>query len=91
MLSPVQRLAQERSQWLPVVKASYDLALRTNNRFAGAWVLWQLKLSGPSLRTLVRYGVLETIDTSRRGHRAYYRMLDPEGVARDLTALGVLN
>ena len=91
MISPVRQLALENPHWLPVLESSYQLALRTNNRFCGAWVYTRLGRWFPSLRPLARYGILEKIDSSRRGKRAYYRMVDLEDVHSQLTLLGLLS
>jgi hypothetical protein len=90
MISPVIQLAHENPQWLPVLGACYEVALSTSNRFCGAWVCSHLGRWFPSLKTLVRYGILEKLDTSRGGRRTYYRMVDLEGVCRDMTGLGIL-
>lgn len=90
MISPVKQLALERPEWLPVLETCYGVALSTTNRFCGAWVYNRLGRWFPSLRTLVRYGILEKLDTSRGGRRAYYRMVDLEEVRKDLTGLAVL-
>jgi hypothetical protein len=43
----------------------------------------------PGLGLLLRYGILKREDTSRRGKRAYYTMIDSEEVARALRELGI--
>ena len=90
MISPVRQLTLERPEWLPVLETCYEVAMSTSNRFCGAWVYWRRRQWFPSLRPLVRYGILEKLDTTRGGRRAYYRMVDPEGVHKDLKELRVL-
>lgn len=78
-----------RGDWLVVVKACYEEALRSSI-FSGSRIA---RIVGwfPSLRTLVRYGILEKCGpTSRGGRRAYYKMPDPEGVRKALEELGHL-
>ena len=91
MTSPVRQLALENPHWLPVLESCYELALRTNNHFCGAWVYSRLGRWFPSLRPLAKYGILEKIGNSRGGKRAYYRMVDLEDVHSQLTALGLLS
>ena len=91
MLSPyaaVKVLARENPEWLDVVRACYDQAEETEE-FAGAWVRRRLGRWFPSLRILGRYGILEKVDVSRGGRRAYYRMPDREGVEKALRELGI--
>jgi len=75
--------------WLEVIKACYEETGRTDE-FAGAWIA---KRAGwfPSLRKLVKYGILEKRgETVRRGSRTYYAMPDRDGVGRALRELGYL-
>lgn len=74
-------------KWLDVVKDCYEMTQKTNE-FAGAWIA--NKGWFPSLRTLVKYGILEKTDTSRGGRRAYYIMPDRDGVGKALKELGYL-
>jgi hypothetical protein len=85
----VKVLAREHPQWLDVVKACHEEAAEVDE-FAGAWVVRRLGRWIPSLRILARYGILEKVDTSRGGRRAYYRMVDREEVGRALQELSVL-
>jgi hypothetical protein len=89
----VRRLAIEHPDWLPVLEAATAVAARVEEHggeFAGAWVVEELAQRGsprwiPNLRILVSYGLLEKSGPSTRGgRRAYYRMLDREGVAEAL-------
>ncbi len=88
----VKRLARERTNWLPIVEACLEEEKRTNGDFAGAWVLETAKKRGiqwfPNLRVLVSYGILQVKDRSRGGRRAYYKVLDPEGVQKALQEIG---
>ena len=90
----VKILSVEKPNWLPMVKASLELA-KENGEFAGSWVLNRLKEIGinwfPGLRTLTAYKILERIDTSRGGRRAYYKMLDPDGVEKALKEIETKN
>jgi len=96
-LRAVMRLASERPDWIPVVRAACEAARTAENydgEFAGAWVLSELeKQTGirewrPGLRTLATYGLLEKSGPSARGgRRAYYRMPDRQGVERGLQEL----
>jgi hypothetical protein len=90
----VMRLARERPDWLPAVRAALAEADRClGSDFAGAWVLRELQEHHagptwyPNFRLLVSFGILEKTDESRPKQRAYYRMPDKEGVRRALVAL----
>lgn len=90
-----KRLIEERPEWAPIVKECLECSLKYKE-FAGSWVLKSLekkigkKVWKPGLRTLVAYGILKKVDTSRGGRRAYYIMPDPEGVKKALEELGNL-
>lgn len=90
----MKRLAYERPDWLPIVKACLDMEKETNGDFAGAWVLGKVKKKGigwfPNLRLLVGYGILKRKDITRGGRRAYYTMPDAEGVEKALTELNLI-
>jgi hypothetical protein len=93
----VRRLAIEHPEWLPVLEAATAVAARVEEHgvgeFAGAWVVDELARRGlprwiPNLRILVSYGLLEKSGPSTRGgRRAYYRILDRDGVEDALKAL----
>jgi hypothetical protein len=92
----VMRLASERPEWVPVLKAACVCAERAeqfDGEFAGAWVLSELRQETgegwrPGLRTLATYGLLEKSGESvRGGRRAYYRMPDRSGVEAALAEL----
>lgn len=93
----VMRLASERPDWIPVLRAACQAAGAAegfDGEFAGAWVLSELeKLTGarewrPGLRTLVTYGLLTKSGPSTRGgRRAYYQMRDRDGVELGLQEL----
>jgi hypothetical protein len=76
--------------WLLVLKACVKEARRTKDvGFAGAWVLREAQRAAgikwfPNLRPLVSAGILQRTEVSRGGKRAYYVMLDPEGVEEAL-------
>lgn len=91
----VARLAAERPDWLPVLRATVRVAARAEDygdEFPGAHVVDELARSGGprwlnNLRTLVAYGFIEPSgDAVRGGNRRYYRMLDREGVEQALAA-----
>jgi len=90
--SGVKRLSKERPDWIPIVKECLECA-QEYKEFAGSWVLTGLeekrkeKVWKPGLRTLVAYGILKKIRTTRGGRRAYYIMPDPEGVKKALQEL----
>lgn len=85
----VKALADEKPDWLKVALAAYRVA-EGRDYFPGASVLDEAGGWLPSLRTLARFGVIEKAWTSRRGHRAYWRMPDREGVARGLAERGLM-
>ena len=72
--------------WLSVLKACVKEARRTKESgFAGAWVRQEAQQTAgvnwfPNLRPLVSAGILRRTEVSRGGKRAYYVMLDPDGV-----------
>jgi len=84
------RLAYERPDWLPVLRAACIQAAKSapyGGQFAGRWVLQELERQlgtrawRPGRRLLVAYGLLEKVgESTRGGRRAYYRMPDPVGV-----------
>ena len=88
----VKRLAKERPDWLPIVKACYDEAGETEGPFAGRWV--NERLGGgwnfPSLRLLVGYGILRHEYSTRAKRRGYYTMPSRSGVGRALHELGYI-
>jgi Helix-turn-helix len=53
--------------------------------FAARWILGGIPVV--NLRTLSARGILEKVGSSRGGHRAYYRMVDPDGVGQALRTL----
>lgn len=55
--------------------------------FAARWVLGGIPVI--NLRTLSARRLLLKVGSSRGGHRAYYRMPEPDGVGRALRALGI--
>ena len=76
--------------WLIVLKACVKEARRTKEiGFAGAWVLREAQQATgvrwfPNLRPLVSAGILRRTEVSRGGKRAYYVMIDPDGVEEAL-------
>ena len=84
------QLAQEGNGLaLSLLKQCYDW-VRERGRdqiFAARWVLGGIPVI--NLRTLSARDILEKVASSRRGHRAYYRMIDPDAVGAALRALGL--
>jgi len=96
----VMRLASERPEWIPVLRAATERARKSEpfgGEFAGHWVLRELdEQTGsrnwlPGLRLLVGYGLIEKSgESTRGGRRAYYRMPNRtavEGGLRELDSL----
>ena len=85
----VKRLSEERPDWIPIVKECLECSQKYEE-FAGSWVLSGLaekrkeKVWKPGLRTLVAYGILKKIRTTRGRRRAYYIMSDPDGTKKAL-------
>jgi hypothetical protein len=93
----VMRLAYERPDWLPVLRAACAQANKCEpfgGEFAGSWVLRELASDTgqsewrPGLRLLVGYGLIEKSgDSTRGGRRSYYRMSQRLEVERALARL----
>ena len=87
----VKRLAVERPDWLPIVRECLDFTKEYKADFAGSWIFERVqRKSGKgfsNLRLLVSFGILKKEGTSRAGRRAYYTIVDPEGVERALDEL----
>lgn len=82
------QLARERNSLaLGLLKQCYDWVLKHGHEqvFAGRWVLGGIPVL--NLRTLKAKGILKRVGLSRGGHRAYYIMVDPDGVGRALHVL----
>ena len=94
----VRRLLLEHPEEQPVLRAACEQARKCEpygGEFAGSWVLEEMKQQTgerawrPGLRRLVAYGLLEKSgESTRGGRRAYYRMLDREGIEQALTEVG---
>ena len=83
------QLARERDNLaLGVLKQCYDWVLQHGREqsFTARWVLGGIPVL--NLRTLKAKGILKRVGLSRGGHRAYYVMVDPDGVGRALHVLG---
>ena len=88
----VRRLAADHPDWLSVLEAACVQARESeiySGQFPGHAVLEELGATTgnrqwrPGLRRLVSYGLLEKAgESTRGGHRAYYRMPDRTGVER---------
>jgi hypothetical protein len=101
----IRTISFEHPDWIPIVRSCLRLARRTGETgFAGRWVLNDLRNEGrwaglvregtkqlwfPGLTMLVRYGILQHRLTTRAGRRAYYTMVDPDGVESALSELGL--
>lgn len=99
----VMKLKEERPEWLSIAKLCCDISSE-NQRFPGSWVIYRAGQLGlppvvkilepdvywlPSLKLLVRYGILKHEYSTRGKKRAYYSMSDREGVEKALRELGV--
>jgi hypothetical protein len=86
-----KRFLRDYPRWFQVVRACVAEAEKTRGEFAGTWALREAKKSGldwfPNLRPLVSYKILQRTDVTRGGRRAYYVMIDIEGVKAALTEL----
>jgi hypothetical protein len=80
----VRRFLGDFPAWFHILRACLVVARRSEGEFAGAWVLNEARKFGiewiPNLRPLVTYGILRRTGTARGGRRAYYAMVDLEGV-----------
>jgi len=86
----VKRLAVERPDWLPIVQECLNLSKEIKGDFAGTWVFKRVQKKGlrfSNLRLLVSFGILRKEGTSRAGRRAYYSMVNLEGVEQALNEL----
>lgn len=87
-----KRLLKEKPEWLPIIRECVKCA-EERGEFAGSWVLKEVerklkkKVWVPGLRTLVAYGILKKVETSRGGRRAYYMMPEIEGTKRAIQEL----
>jgi hypothetical protein len=90
--SAVKLLAEERPDLLPLVESANRIRMEHGNQFSGSAVLTAARVPRTTnLLPLSRRGIVEKIGESRhRGHRAGYRIVDPNGVARALRELGRL-
>jgi transcriptional regulator with XRE-family HTH domain len=72
---------------LGLLKQCYQWVLKQgrDHDFAARWILGGIPVV--NLRTLSARGILEKVGSSRGGHRAYYRMVDPDGVGQALRTL----
>jgi transcriptional regulator with XRE-family HTH domain len=75
---------------LGLLKECYQWVLKqgSDHDFAARWVLGGIPVV--NLRTLSARGILAKVGSSRGGHRAYYRMTDPDAVGRALSTLGLV-
>ena len=82
----------DRDRWLAIIKACWQLTRRVGPaRFAKKWLGEEFVDARFSLRKLNSYAILERDgELVRGGHRAYWRMPDPDGVERALNELGYL-
>ncbi len=81
---------ETRDRWLKVTASCYQVVERIGGeRFDKRW-LPGFQQEAMSLRRLARWGILEHVMSTRRGHRAYWRMPDRDGVTKALRELGYL-
>jgi hypothetical protein len=75
---------------LGILKQCYNWVLKQgrDQMFAARWVLGGIPVI--NLRTLRVRGILEKVGSSRGGHRAYYHMVDPDGVGQALRTLRLI-
>jgi hypothetical protein len=75
---------------LNLLKECYRWVLQNGPEkdFAARWVLGGIPVI--NFRVLSTKGLLTRVGSSRQGHRAYYRMVDPEGVGQALHEIGYL-
>lgn len=86
------KLAVEDPAWMPPVRECYEFSVRIGNHFAGSWIIQRVEAGWfPNLKPLVTRGILEKGDSSRGGHRRYYKLVDPEGTGRALRQLGLVS
>jgi hypothetical protein len=86
----IMQLAREGNALeISCLKQCYDWILKHggDQMFAARWVLGGIP--AVSLKTLRVSGILEKVGSSRGGHRAYYRMVDPDDVGRAFRLLGI--
>ncbi len=80
----------QQTVWLSIVRACYETAGRVEGgAFAKAWVR---KLDGLPInpKKLARFGIVSHVKSTRGNHRAYWRMVDREGVGTALREMGHL-
>ena len=89
-----KRLIEEKPEWFPIIRECVRCAEKYGE-FAGSWVLkgvereLKKKIWVPGLRTLVAYGILKKVDTSRSGRRAYYIMPDINGAKKAIQEIEI--
>ena len=87
--SAVMLLAEERPELLPLVESAYRICIAHGNHVSGSAVLTAARVPRTTnLLALSRRGIVEKTGESKRGHRAFYRLVDPPGVERVLRELG---
>ncbi|MHB8695771.1 MAG: hypothetical protein ACYDHH_31525 [Solirubrobacteraceae bacterium] len=88
----VMLLSKENPKLLPLVETAHRIVGEHGNQFSGSAVTSGTLGMPPnqSLRPLSRRGIVEKTGEAKRGHRSYYRLVDPPGVERALRELGAL-
>jgi len=85
----LQSFLNQRPDWCWDLMACVQYSEELDGTFSGRTVGNRLQRPGRSLTPLVKLGVLaKTGQTSRRGHSADYRIVDPDGVRRILVGMG---
>lgn len=87
----VLKLSREQPPvWIWATMAAYLCARRGNGFFAGSYVLREAGTWLPGITMLRRYGiVVKDGESTRGGHRAWYRLPEAEKVAAALCSLGL--
>jgi hypothetical protein len=83
----VMLLSKEKPKLLPLVVAAHEIVLAHGNQFSASSVLNRAPNIAPNLVTLRRRGIVTKTGGSRQGHRSFYELADPPGVARALQEL----
>ena len=75
-------LARQHPEWLPAIRACLAYPAE---EFAAKWVLRGQPRTLMTLMPLARAGFLRNVnDSSKGGHKAYYKVIDPEGAQLSL-------
>src|SRR5438128_1459181 len=83
MYTGVKRLVSglenhQRDQWLRILRACYETTVKIEGPFAKKWVA-EIENASLNRKRLERFGIVECVARSRRGHRAYWEVRRPPG------------